>query len=117
MKKQKQHAIIKECADTLWAEIMDAIESGYSYATATIDTADGWIEVTTDSHDDATVMVCHDDSDNERECPVLCDAIEQALPEWADVQAEYDADHDEADNGGLDPAFSSWEDFWNYKGY
>ena len=53
----------------------------------------------------------------QRECPVLCAAIEQALPKWADVQAEYDADNDEAYNGGLDPAFSSWEDFWNWKGY
>jgi hypothetical protein len=62
--------------------------------------------------------VHHADEENQRKCPRLCEAIEKALPSWAEVKEFYDSDdeEEEADNdfGPSFSSFSSWDDYWRY---
>ena len=111
-----QHGIIMQCAAALHDGIIEAIVYGDTVAVATVDANDGWIDLMADTDGNVCASVCHS-GDSECECPTLCAAIEQALPVWGEVQAEYDDEYGDSDNGGLDPAFASWDDFWNYKGY
>lgn len=112
-----QHGIIIQCAAALHDGILDAIIWGYTEADATVATNDGWIEIIADTDGNVWASVCHK-GDSECECPTLCAAIEKASPKWGEVQAEYDDEYyGDSDNDGLDPAFASWDDFWDYKGY
>lgn len=109
--KKIQHAFVEECADEHRADIIEAIEYGHMCAATIIDTADGFVEIASGRRGGAAVKVHHDNEENERECPLLCEAIEKALPELEDVKEEYeDAEEEEEDNNGLDPSFSSWDD-------
>jgi hypothetical protein len=115
--KKKQHAFVEECADEHRADIIEAIEYGHMCAATIIDTADGFVEIVSGRRGGAAVKVHHDDEENKRECSLLCEAIEKALPEWEDVKEEYEAEEEEAEEEGgnsPDPAFSSWSDYWDY---
>lgn len=113
--RKKQHAFVEECADEHRADMLEAIANGDRYAATTIDAIDGWVEIVSDCRGGAAVTVHHDKEQNQRECPLLAEAIEKALPEWEDVKEEYeDAAEEDEDGNGLDPAFSSWEDYWGY---
>lgn len=110
--------IEEECADAIRDEMLDAMDGGRCYAEATIYTDDGFAEVSTDSNDNVFVMIVHDNGNRHR-CSNLCDKIAKAIPKWDDVaeqRAERMEDSEEGYND-LDPAFSSWTDFWNYKGF
>lgn len=111
--RKKQHAFVEECADEHRADMLEAIANGDRYAATTIDAVDGWVEIVSDCRGGAAVTVHHDKEENQRECPLLCEAIEEALPEWEDVKEEFEANDDE-DCDGPDPAFSSWSDYWDY---
>lgn len=112
--KEKQHAFVEECADEHLADIIEAIANGDRYAATTIDAVDGWVEIVSDRLGGASVTVHHDKEENQRDCPLLAEAIEKALPDWQEVKEEYEAEEEEEDCNGLDPAFSSWEDYWEY---
>lgn len=99
-------------------DIIDAIENGHSHAATTIYVADGWVEIVSGRRGDAAVTVHHDYEENQRKCPLLCEAIDRALPGWAEVKKFYESDdeEEEADND-FDPSFSSfssWDDYWRY---
>lgn len=111
--KEKQHAFVEECADEHRADMLEAIANGDRYAATTIDAVDGWVVVVSDCRGGAAVTVHHDKEENQRECPLLAEAIEKALPEWEDVKEEFEANDDE-DCDGPDTAFSSWSDYWDY---
>lgn len=113
--RRELNAFIAECANEHFDDIVEAIADGRRYAATTIEAADGWVNIVSDSRGGAAVTVHHDDEENKRECSLLCEAIEKALPEWEDVKSEYEAE-DEEDEGGNspDPAFSSWGDYWDY---
>lgn len=111
--RKKQHAFVEECADEHLADMLEAIANGDRYAATTIDAVDGWAEVVSDCRGGSSVTVHHDNEENQRECPLLAEAIEKALPEWEDVKEEFEANDDE-DCDGPDPAFSSWSDYWDY---
>lgn len=108
--KEKQHAFVLECVNEHFDDIIEAICNGHRYAATTIDAADGWVDIVSGRRGCVTVTVHHADEENKRECPRLCEAIEKELPSWAEVKEYYDAEEEEEDNNGLDPAFSSWED-------
>lgn len=113
--KKVQHAFVVECANEHFDDIVEAIADGHRYAATTIDAADGWVDIISDCRGGAAVTVHHADEENQRECPLLAEAIKKALPDWQEVKEEYeDAGEEEEDNNGLDPAFSSWEDYWGY---
>lgn len=113
--KKIQHAFVEECADEHRSDMLEAIANGDGCAATTIDAIDGWVEIVSDCRGGAAVTVHHDKEENQRECPLLAEAIEKALPEWEDVKEECEeAEEEEEDGNGLDPAFSSWEDYWGY---
>nr|DAM25348.1 MAG TPA: hypothetical protein [Caudoviricetes sp.] len=111
--RKKQHAFVEECADEHRADMLEAISNGDRYASTTIDAVGGWVEIVSDCRGGAAVTVHHDNEENQRECPLLWEAIEKALPEWEDVKEEFESNDDE-DCGGPDPAFPSCSDYWDY---
>lgn len=108
----KQHKIVKQCASALHDAIYDELSdwNDASSTTATVETGDGWIEISTNRIDEVEVCIFHGNADNERECSTLAKAIKDALPCWDEVQREWEEENQYEDNGGLDPAFSSWEE-------
>lgn len=116
--KEKQHAFVVECVNEHFDDIIEAICNGHRYAATTIDAADGWVEIVSGRRGYAAVTVHHNYEENQRKCPLLCEAIEKALPSWAEVKEFYDSDDDEekADNdfGPSFSSFSSWDDYWRY---
>lgn len=116
--RRELNTFIAECANEHFDDIVEAIADGYRYAATTIDAADGWVEIISDYEGDSVVTVHHADEENKRECPLLCEAIEKALPEWEDVKEEYEAEEEnEAEEEGgnrPDPSFSSWGDYFGY---
>ena len=107
--KKIQHAFVEECADEHRADIIEAIEYGHMCAATIIDTADGFVEIVSGRRGGAAVKVHHDDEENKRKCPRLCEAIEKELPSWAEAKEYYDAEEEEEDNNGLDPAENNIE--------
>lgn len=116
--KEKQHAFVVKCVDDHWDDIIEAIENGHGYAATTIDAVCGWVEIVSGRRGYSSVTVHHEDEENQRKCPRLCEAIEKALPSWAEVKEFYDSDdeEEEADNdfGPSFSSFSSWDDYWRY---
>lgn len=109
--KNMEHAFVNKCVDEHWGDIIDAIENGHSHAATTIYVADGWVDIVSGRRGDSAVTVHHDYEENQRKCPLLCEAIDRALPGWAEVKKFYESGDEEEDDNGLDPAFSSWEDY------
>lgn len=116
--RRELNAFIAKCANEHFDDIVEAIADGHRYAATTIDAADGGVDIISDCRGGAAVTVQHTDEENQRECPLLCEAIEKALPKWEDVKEEYEAEEEEEaeEEGGYrpDPAFSSWNDYWRY---
>lgn len=116
--KKKLHEFLEECAEVHRADVLESIYTKDRYACSSIDTKDGWIDIVSYCDGGAYVTVNHDDKKNLRECPLLCEAIEKALPSWAEVKEFYDSDdeEEEADNdfGPSFSSFSSWDDYWRY---
>lgn len=116
--RRELNAFIAKCANEHFDDIVEAIADGHRYAATTIDAADGGVDIISDCRGGAAVTVQHADEENQRECPLLCEAIEKALPKWEDVKEEYEAEEEEEaeEEGGYrpDPAFSSWSDYWRY---
>lgn len=110
--RRELNAFIAKCANEHFDDIVEAIADGHRYAATTIDAADGGVDIISDCRGGAAVTVQHADEENQRECPLLCEAIEKALPKWEDVKEEYEAEEEEEaeEEGGYrpDPAFSSW---------
>ncbi len=116
--KEKQHAFVVECVNEHFDDIIEAICNGHRYAATTIDAAGGLVEIVSGRRGYSSVTVHHEDEENQRKCPRLCEAIEKALPSWAEVKELYDSDdeEEEADNcfGPSFSSFSSWNDYWRY---
>jgi hypothetical protein len=109
--------IKNECYEAMVEAIKSEIgSSGIDYATyacATVDTNDGYIELEIDHHNDISVVIVHDNG-NEHDCPLLCKAIEEALPDWDVIEEEWQEENPEEDeyeaNGFRDEA-----DYLNWK--
>ena len=89
--KNMEHAFVNKCVDEHWDDIIEAIENGHGYATTTIDAVGGWVEIVSGRRGYSSVTVHHEDEENQRKCPRLCEAIEKALPSWAEVKEFYDS--------------------------
>lgn len=93
--RRELNAFIAKCANEHFDDIVEAIADGHRYAATTIDAADGGVDIISDCRGGAAVTVQHADEENQRECPLLCEAIEKALPKWEDVKEEYEAEEEE----------------------
>lgn len=92
--------IKNECHEAMVEAIKSEIGSegiDWAYnACATVDTNDGFIELVIDHHNDTSVVIVHDNG-NEHDCPLLCKAIEQELPDWYAIEDEWQAENPEED--------------------
>lgn len=93
--KEKQHAFVVKCVNEHFDDIIEAIANGHPYAATTIDAADGWVDIVSNGQGCKDVTVHHADEENQRECPRLCEAIDRALPGWAEVKKFYESDDEE----------------------
>lgn len=84
--------IKNECYNAMVEAIKSEIGSSgidnATYACATVDTNDGYIELVIDHHNDTSVVIVHDNG-NEHDCPLLCKAIEENLPDWDAIEEEW----------------------------
>ena len=104
------HAIIKECREALIEAIrQEKYEEDAKIAIATVSCNSGYIELYATCGGESYATVWHD-SDTEKESLRLEEEIGKNLPNWYDV----DVEEDETEIG-LDPGFSSWQDYIDYK--
>lgn len=105
--------LVEKLEDSIREAIMDEKNS----ASAWVNTPMGVIEVETDNTDDVKVYVTHDNG-SEHPCPNLCKMVDESIIAWADVEESLREDSLYGPGGkyeGLDPAFSSWQDYYNYR--
>lgn len=104
-----------EIREAILEAMIESIESEETRACATIDTDDGYFDVSTNEDDEKDCCVWHD-NDKSKSSPNLERWAESIIPDWADAADEADWRHDDDEddidwrNDGLDPAFSSWEE-------
>lgn len=106
-----KHAIIKECQEALTEAIRQEKheDEDAKIAITTVSCNSGYIELYASYSGDSYATVWHD-SDTEKESLRLEEEINKALPNWDDVDIE-----DDCTEIGLDPGFSSYRDYLNYK--
>ena len=108
--------IKNECYDAMVEAIKSELDSEgidcASYAFATVDTNDGYIELSISRYDTSVVIV--HDNDNEHDCPLLCTAIEKALPDWYAIEDEWQAENPEEDEYEAH-GFRDEADYLNWK--
>lgn len=120
---EEYKSIEEECADEIRIAIRNAIYEGDEVVNAKVVTFNGMVSVSTNCDDEVEVEVIHD---NGHECPNLCEKIAKAIPKWDYVSNQLyeemgwkrqgEEEEEEEGYNDLDSAFSSWEDFYNYKG-
>lgn len=91
-------------AKVLTGHIMPALRST---------TNDGFIELVIDHHSDTSVVIVHDNG-NEHDCPLLCKAIEEALPDWDAIEEEWQEENPEEDEYEAH-GFRDEADYLNWK--
>lgn len=108
--------IKNECYDAMVEAIKSELNSEgidcASYAFATVDTNDGYIELSISRYDTSVVIV--HDNDNEHDCPLLCKAIEEALPDWDVIEEEWQKENPEEDEYEAH-GFRDEADYLNWK--
>jgi hypothetical protein len=62
---------------------------------------------------DTSVVIVHD-NDNEHDCPLLCKAIEEALPDWDAIEEEWQEENPEEDEYEAH-GFRDEADYLNWK--
>jgi hypothetical protein len=93
---------------------IDSSGIGYAtYAYATVDTNDGYIDIELNNLNDASVVIVHD-NESEHDCPLLCKAIESALPDWDTIEEQWEEDNPEEDEYEAH-GFRDEADYLNWK--
>ena len=109
--------IKNECYEAMVEAIKSELNSegiDWAYnACATVDTNDGFIELVIDHHSDTSVVIVHDNG-NEHDCPLLCKAIEEALPDWDAIEEEWQEENPEEDEYEAH-GFRDEADYLNWK--
>ena len=101
-------ALIKNCVTAISEAIEDAKLQDEKSAGATVSTADGFVEILIKDNGAKEAIVYHNSNSNESDN--IMDAIEAALPDWGDIEAEA-----ETCEFGVDPGFANYQDYLNYK--
>ena len=109
IKNECHYAMVEAIKSELSGE---GIDWAYS-ALTTVDTNDGHIELVVDCHNDTSVVIVHDNG-NEHDCPLLCKAIEQELPDWDATVDEWQEENPEEDEYEAH-GFSDEADYLNWK--
>ena len=100
----QQHDIVKQCR----AAYVDAMEENTladDFATATVNTHDGWIELYIDKCG-ASAAVCHNDDKEVHDNELLEEAIVKYAPQWQSFRPQL--------KPMLDPAFRDWNEYYDY---
>ena len=88
--------LINDCydamVDAIYAECNDNGSEDARSASCTVDTNDGYISLWMDNCGNTDVTISHD-NDSEDECPLLCKAIEDGLPDWRDTVEQWEEDN------------------------
>lgn len=109
--------IKNECYEAMVEAIKSEIDSsGIEHATcacATVDTNDGYIDLSINHHNDTSVVITHD-NESEHDCPLLCKAIESALPDWEAIAEQWEEDNPEEDEYEAH-GFRDEADYLNWK--
>lgn len=106
---KKLDEFIRQCCEEISNEIIqEKAADNYPHEAFTIvNTNDGWVELYVSSLHGKHVTVEHDNGE-ERDSHNLAKFIEKALPDWDDV-------YEEEYCTGVDPGFSSYQDYLDYK--
>ena len=80
-------ALQQEVREAITEGIKDARSNGEDYAIVTVDTNDGYIDISTNSEDNKCAMVYHD-IDLERTNENLEAWVESLIPDWWDLDVE-----------------------------
>ena len=97
-KPQIQHLqkLINECYEAMVEAINDECNANGSEdarsAACTVNTNDGYIDLWMDHRGKTEVIIVHD-NDNEGECPLLCKAIEDGMPDWSETVEHWEEDN------------------------
>ena len=88
--------LINECYEAMVHAINEELDGNGSeearIASCAVNTNDGYIDLLMDHRGNTEVIIYHDNgSDNE--CPLLCKAIEQGLPDWSETVEQWEADN------------------------
>ena len=88
--------LINECyeamVDAINEECNDNGSEDARSASCTVNTNDGYIDLLMDRSGNIEVIITHD-NDNEGECPLLCKAIEDGLPDWSETVQQWEEDN------------------------
>ena len=82
-----------EIREAILEAMIESIESEETRACATIDTDDGYFDVSTNEDDEKDCCVWHD-NDKSKSSPNLERWAESIIPDWADAADEADWRHD-----------------------
>lgn len=109
-------SIKNECYEAMVEAIKSELDSeGVDHATnacTTVNTYDGYIDLSM-THHDCSVVIVHD-NESEHECPLLCEAIENALPDWDAIEEEWQKENPEEDEYEAH-GFRDEADYLNWK--
>lgn len=62
------------------------------FSSCTVNTNDGYIDLWMDDCGNIEVIITHD-NESEGECPILCKAIEDGLPDWSETVEQWEEDN------------------------
>lgn len=110
-------ALINECAEAMVEAINEECDDkgarDAQYASTAVNTNDGWIELDMDRWGNKHAIIAHDNG-SDHECPLLCKAIEDALPDWHETVEDWEREsinEDEWDEHG----FADEADYLRYR--
>lgn len=108
IKNECYDAMVEAIKSELNIEGIDCARCAY----ATVDTNDGYIELSI-IVTDTSVVIVHDNG-NEHDCPLLCKAIEESLPDWDAIEEEWQEENPEEDEYEAH-GFRDEADYLNWK--
>lgn len=95
-------------------EVSEAIHKGWDEADFKWFVEDGYFLVKTEQKSDTVMVTCYDNDGKEKHCPRLCAYLKDELGKqvfWEKAMSYIGPWGEDS----LDPAFSSWDDYYDYK--
>ena len=110
-----KHKILDLCEEVIRDAMYEAIETGDTAATCTVETNDGYIDIMTDEKNQFYADVRHD-KDELRNSPNLVSAIIKVIPYWDDVADEWDSNNEEQEyDEWNEHGFANASDYYSYR--
>ena len=109
----KRHKILDLCEEVIRDAMYEAIETGDTAATCTVETKDGYINISTNKNNQYNADVRHD-KDELRKSPNLVSAIIKIIPYWDDVVEQFNNEDEEYDEWN-EHGFANAADYYFYR--